>query len=77
MQLTKSCTSQIGSAHITAKVFQEDKPNMSTGSSSGVQFMSAKRLSGRGLGLSLVSSKKMCLYRHFRYCCKEDRISTH
>ena len=34
----------------------------------------AKHLSGRGLGLSLVSSNIMCLYRHPRYYWKEDRI---
>ena len=37
--------------------------------------MSAKTLSGRVLGLSLVSSNIMCLYGHFRYHWKEDRIS--
>ena len=37
--------------------------------------MSAKTLSGRVLGLSLVSSNIMCLYGHFRYHWEEDRIS--
>ena len=44
------------------------------GNSSGVEG-SAKHLSGRGLGLSLVSSDKTGLYRHFRYVWKEGRIS--